>query len=102
MTVVSSSFTYRISHIGKSHARWASILRTALLERMPGGRLSDPSSPCFFMSHGSTMMLGEDSKPAEFWQSVGKEAKRRGIKGIIWMGAHWEASGEGFEVGSSR
>lgn len=44
------------------------------------------------------MMLGEDSKPAEFWQNVGKEAKRRGIKGIIWMGAHWEATGEGFEV----
>lgn len=44
------------------------------------------------------MMLGEDSAPAKFWQSVGVEAKRRGIKGIVWMGAHWEVSGEGFEV----
>lgn len=43
-------------------------------------------------------MLGEDSKPAEFWASVGKECKTRGIKGIVWMGAHWECSGEGFEV----
>lgn len=49
------------------------------------------------MSHGSTMMLGEDSEPAEFWKSVGQEAKRRGIKGIVWMGAHWETS-NGFEV----
>lgn len=32
-------------------------------------------------SHGSTMMLGEDSAPGRFWESVGKEARRRNIKG---------------------
>ena len=50
------------------------------------------------MSHGSTMMLGEDSAPGRFWEGVGREAQKRGIKGIVWMGAHWETDGEGFEV----
>lgn len=43
------------------------------------------------------MMLGEDSAPGFFWQSVGNEAKKRGVKGIVFMGAHWEVE-DGFEV----
>jgi len=53
------------------------------------------------MSHGSTMMLGEDSAPGFFWRQVGQEAKRRGVKGIVWMGAHWECTGEGFEIAAN-
>jgi aromatic ring-opening dioxygenase catalytic subunit (LigB family) len=50
------------------------------------------------MSHGSTMMLGEESAPADFWLSVGQEATRRGIKGIVMMGAHWECLGDKIQV----
>jgi aromatic ring-opening dioxygenase catalytic subunit (LigB family) len=55
-------------------------------------------TPAFFFSHGSTMMLGEDSVVGDFWASVGTEAKRRGVKGIVFMGAHWEVTGDAFEV----
>lgn len=44
------------------------------------------------------MMLGEDSAPARFWATVGAEAQKRKIKGIVWMGSHWETPGEGVEV----
>jgi aromatic ring-opening dioxygenase catalytic subunit (LigB family) len=50
------------------------------------------------MSHGSTMMLGEESAPADFWLSVGREAKRRGIEGVVMMGAHWECLGDKIQV----
>jgi hypothetical protein len=46
----------------------------------------DPT-PVFFFSHGSTMMLGEESESASYWESVGNEALRRGIKTIVMMGS---------------
>ncbi|KAF4537804.1 Aromatic ring-opening dioxygenase family protein [Lasiodiplodia theobromae] len=49
-------------------------------------------------SHGSTMMLGEESAPAAAWKAAGDEALRRGIKRIVIMGAHWESLGDGVEV----
>ncbi|OBT64249.1 hypothetical protein VE03_06887 [Pseudogymnoascus sp. 23342-1-I1] len=55
-------------------------------------------TPVFFLSHGSTMMLGEESKPAEFWKEMGDEATRRGIKSIVMMGAHWESLGDEIQV----
>ncbi|KAM0753459.1 LigB subunit of an aromatic-ring-opening dioxygenase LigAB [Meredithblackwellia eburnea MCA 4105] len=58
-------------------------------------------TPVIMCSHGSTMMLGEDSGPGRYWESVGKEAMKRGVKGVIFMGAHWEVSGAGVEIASN-
>ncbi|KAI7209443.1 LigB subunit of an aromatic-ring-opening dioxygenase LigAB [Hortaea werneckii] len=51
-------------------------------------------TPVFFYSHGSTMMLGEESESADYWKKCGDEALEHGIKGVIMMGAHWDARGE--------
>ncbi|KAF2021432.1 LigB subunit of an aromatic-ring-opening dioxygenase LigAB [Aaosphaeria arxii CBS 175.79] len=50
-------------------------------------------TPVHFFSHGSTMMLGEESKSATYWKQCGDEALANGIKGIVMMGAHWDARG---------
>ncbi|KAF4548393.1 Catalytic LigB subunit of aromatic ring-opening dioxygenase-like protein [Elsinoe fawcettii] len=55
-------------------------------------------TPVFLFAHGSTMMLGEESEPAEIWKQTGDEAIRRGIKRIVIMGAHWETQGDLVEV----
>ena len=47
------------------------------------------------------MMLGEWSTAGAYWQSVGEEAVRRGVKGLVFMGAHWEVGGEGVEIASN-
>ncbi|EPQ32132.1 uncharacterized protein PFL1_00329 [Pseudozyma flocculosa PF-1] len=60
-----------------------------------------PTTPAFFFSHGSTMMLGEDSTPARYWEKMGQEALRRGIKQVIMMGAHWEVTGDTIHVASN-
>lgn len=38
-----------------------------------------------FFSHGSTMMLGEESESADYWKKCGDEALARKIKGVIIM-----------------
>jgi aromatic ring-opening dioxygenase catalytic subunit (LigB family) len=50
-------------------------------------------APVHFFSHGSTMMLGEESKSADYWKACGDEALAQGVKGIVMMGAHWDARG---------
>lgn len=47
------------------------------------------------------MMLGEHSSAGAYWQKVGEEATRRGVKGLVFMGAHWEVGGEGVEIASN-
>jgi len=42
-------------------------------------------TPVHFFSHGSTMMLGEESESAEYWKKCGDEALVNGIKGVIMM-----------------
>ncbi|PWY97386.1 LigB subunit of an aromatic-ring-opening dioxygenase LigAB [Testicularia cyperi] len=59
------------------------------------------TTPAFFFSHGSTMMLGEKSAPAQHWEEMGREAMRRGIKRVIMMGAHWESSSDAILVASN-
>lgn len=54
-----------------------------------------PRSQVVFCSHGSTMMLGEDSTAGRYWQKVGEEALARGVKGVVFMSAHWEVGGAG-------
>jgi aromatic ring-opening dioxygenase catalytic subunit (LigB family) len=49
--------------------------------------------PIHFFSHGSTMMLGEESESATYWKACGDEALANGVKGVIMMGAHWDARG---------
>lgn len=71
-----------------------------------------------FFSHGSTMMLGEESSSADYWKKCGDEALAHGIKGIVMMvrnthlisprsrlqvpqGAHWDVAGDGVEVSAN-
>ncbi|KAL4905120.1 hypothetical protein BDW74DRAFT_185218 [Aspergillus multicolor] len=58
-------------------------------------------TPVHFFSHGSTMMLGEESSSAEYWRKCGAEALARGIKGVVIMGAHWDTTGPGIEVSTN-
>lgn len=54
--------------------------------------------PVHFFSHGSTMMLGEESTSADYWKQAGDEALANNIKGVIMMGAHWDATGTEIQV----
>ncbi|QQK41295.1 Extradiol ring-cleavage dioxygenase, class III enzyme, subunit B [Penicillium digitatum] len=40
-------------------------------------------TPVHFFSHGSTMMLGEESSSACYWKKCGDEALEHGIKGVL-------------------
>ncbi|EOA89724.1 uncharacterized protein SETTUDRAFT_104655, partial [Exserohilum turcica Et28A] len=51
-------------------------------------------APVHFLSHGTTMVLGEDSRIRDYWRKIGRDALRHGVKGVIIMGAHWNAKGE--------
>jgi hypothetical protein len=46
-----------------------------------------PSSltPVHFFSHGSTMMLGEESDSATYWKACGDAALANGIKHVVMM-----------------
>ncbi|CUM67392.1 uncharacterized protein PRCAT00005086001 [Priceomyces carsonii] len=54
----------------------------------------DKEFPILFVSHGSTMMLGEESVVSKDWEEQGRNAERRDVKGIVILGAHWEKPGE--------
>jgi aromatic ring-opening dioxygenase catalytic subunit (LigB family) len=45
-------------------------------------------APVHFFSHGSTMMLGEQSQSADYWRRTGEEALAHNIKGVIIMVSH--------------
>ncbi|UPK99353.1 hypothetical protein LCI18_010288 [Fusarium solani-melongenae] len=55
-------------------------------------------APVHFLSHGTTMVLGERSNIADYWEKIGQEAVNHGVNGIIIMGAHWEAPGRKVQV----
>jgi len=42
-------------------------------------------APVHLFSHGSTMMLGEDSASARYWKKCGDEALANGVEHIIMM-----------------
>ena len=44
------------------------------------------------------MMLGEESSSADYWKKCGDAALANGIKGVVMMGAHWDATGDRLEV----
>lgn len=78
-------------------------------------------SPVHFFSHGSTMMLGEDSASARYWERMGEEALKRGVEHVIMMvssptpisiyllniltrtlqGAHWATTDEGVLISAN-
>lgn len=58
-------------------------------------------TPVHFFSHGSTMMLGEESASADYWKKCGDEALAHGIKGVVMMGAHWDAPRNTIEVAAN-
>ncbi|KUJ07453.1 extradiol ring-cleavage dioxygenase class iii protein-like protein subunit B [Mollisia scopiformis] len=59
------------------------------------------SSPVHFFSHGSTMMLGEESDSATYWKKCGDEALANGIEHVVMMGAHWATLGDEIEVAAN-
>src|ERR1700761_202397 len=77
-----------------------------------------PSTPVHFFSHGSTMMLGEESASATYWKRCGDEALKNGVKHVVMMvngplssygcrfahqlqGAHWATLGDEIEVAAN-
>lgn len=42
-------------------------------------------SPVHIFSHGSTMMLGEDSASARYWERMGEEALNNGVEHVVMM-----------------
>ncbi|KAH7110265.1 aromatic ring-opening dioxygenase family protein [Dactylonectria macrodidyma] len=49
--------------------------------------------PVHFLSHGTTMLLGEDSRVRDYWRKIGQDALDHGVKGVVIMGAHWWVDG---------
>lgn len=47
------------------------------------------------------MMLGEESRSADYWKQCGDEAIKQGVKGIIMMGAHWDVTGDKIQVATN-
>jgi aromatic ring-opening dioxygenase catalytic subunit (LigB family) len=45
----------------------------------------EPMAPVHLFSHGSTMMLGEDSASARYWEKCGDEALAAGIEHVVMM-----------------
>lgn len=47
------------------------------------------------------MMLGEESESAAYWKRAGDAALANKIKGVVMMGAHWDALGDKVEVATN-
>ncbi|KAE8346122.1 hypothetical protein BDV24DRAFT_177014 [Aspergillus arachidicola] len=58
-------------------------------------------TPVHFFSHGSTMMLGEHCSSTDYWKQCGDEALSNGIKGVIFMGAHWDTAGDHIQISTN-
>jgi aromatic ring-opening dioxygenase catalytic subunit (LigB family) len=58
---------------------------TPVVEVWQSLTLTVAPTPVHFFSHGSTMMLGEESESATYWKKAGDEALSNGIKGVIMM-----------------
>lgn len=44
-----------------------------------------PMAPVHLFSHGSTMMLGEESASADYWKKCGDEALAHGVEHVVMM-----------------
>ncbi|KAK8041324.1 hypothetical protein PG994_014331 [Apiospora phragmitis] len=45
----------------------------------------EPMAPVHLFSHGSTMMLGEESASADYWKKCGDEALAHGVEHVVMM-----------------
>lgn len=52
---------------------------------VPGKGHEGKMAPVHFFSHGSTMMLGEDSNSAKYWEKMGDLALANGLEHVIMM-----------------
>ena len=89
---------------------------------MAVGKTSSAAAPVHLFSHGTTMMLGEESASANYWKKCGDEALARGVKHIVMMvssslsfpclcfyeshlttsqGAHWSTSDPGVLISAN-
>lgn len=50
-----------------------------------GKKQEGKMTPVHFFSHGSTMMLGEDSASARYWERMGEEALKNGVEHVVIM-----------------
>lgn len=50
-----------------------------------GRREEEPMAPVHLFGHGSTMMLGEESASASYWEKCGDEALANGIEHVVIM-----------------
>ncbi|KAF5529620.1 catalytic subunit of aromatic ring-opening dioxygenase [Fusarium mexicanum] len=57
---------------------------------MSGNITGESVVPTAFWSHGSPLMCCKESASSAYWSEFGKEAKTYGIRGLIFIGAHWE------------
>ena len=53
-----------------------------------GKRDDEPMAPVHLFSHGSTMMLGEESASASYWEKCGDEALANGIEHVVMMASN--------------
>lgn len=53
----------------------------AVGKRDEGGSMA----PVHLFSHGSTMMLGEESASADYWKKCGDEALAHGVEHVVMM-----------------
>jgi len=50
-----------------------------------GEQQTELMAPVHLFSHGSTMMLGEDSASSRYWEKCGEEALAHGIEHVVMM-----------------
>ncbi|KAK3359953.1 Extradiol ring-cleavage dioxygenase, class III enzyme, subunit B [Lasiosphaeria hispida] len=62
----------------------------------------EPMTPVHLFSHGSAMMLGEESASARYWEKCGDDALAHGIEHVVIMGAHWATANPGGVLISSN
>lgn len=71
-------------HITAAPPRYRCIPHTAV--KMAVGKTHEGKmAPVHFFSHGSTMMLGEDTASARYWERMGDEALRHGVEHVVIM-----------------
>jgi len=60
-------------------------LQSHTLDRTTTMAPQTPLTPVHFFSHGSTMMLGEESQSATYWKECGDVALSNGIEHVVMM-----------------
>ncbi|CAJ2507696.1 Uu.00g088820.m01.CDS01 [Anthostomella pinea] len=65
------------------------------------GHKEEPMAPVHLFSHGSTMMLGEESASADYWKKAGDKALANGVEHVIMMGAHWATTLPGILISAN-